>query len=190
MASPEQSTSANSNTPPSSNDNEEQKTASNNDKDSGYECNICLETARNAVLSLCGHLFCWPCIHQWLETRAHNPTCPVCKSSISSEKLIPIYGRNANQTDPRNTVPPRPAGTREEPRQNRNFGFGEGVNFQMSFGFGAFPFGLFQTTFATNNSDHTYTPPPPNTADHQQQEFLSRLFLGIALAVILFIIFT
>jgi len=36
-----------------------------------------------------------------LETRANNPTCPVCKSSISREKLIPIYGRNAPQRDPR-----------------------------------------------------------------------------------------
>jgi len=52
-------------------------------------------------VSICGHLFCWPCIHQWLETRANNPTCPVCKSSISREKLIPIYGRNAPQRDPR-----------------------------------------------------------------------------------------
>jgi hypothetical protein len=62
---------------------------------------ICLETARDAVLSLCGHLFCWPCIHQWLETRAHSPTCPVCKSSLSRDKLVPIYGRNSPQTDPR-----------------------------------------------------------------------------------------
>ena len=72
-----------------------------------------------------------------------------------------------------NTTPPRPAGTRQEARPNRvrgsltpgaddrlvflqNFGFGEGVNFQMSFGVGAFPFGLFQTTFNTNNTDFHY----------------------------------
>ncbi|CAF0951572.1 unnamed protein product [Adineta steineri] len=190
MESTERASSENDNVPPSSHSNDEKKTSSNNDKDSGYECNICLETARNAVLSLCGHLFCWPCIHQWLETRAQNPTCPVCKSSISRDKLIPIYGRNSPQTDPRDTVPPRPAGTREEARQNRNFGFGEGVNFQMSFGFGAFPFGLFQTTFNTANPDYNYTPPPPNSPEYQQQELLSRVFLGIALAVILFILFT
>lgn len=33
-------------------------------QDSVYECNICLDTAREAVVSMCGHLFCWPCIHQ------------------------------------------------------------------------------------------------------------------------------
>ncbi|CAF3951185.1 unnamed protein product, partial [Rotaria magnacalcarata] len=113
----------------------------------------------------------------------------VCKSSISREKLIPIYGRNAPQTDPRDTIPPRPAGTRQEPRPNRNFGFGEGVNFQMSFGVGAFPFGLFQTAFTTTNVHHNFAPPPPGTPERYQHELLSRVFLGIALAVILFIIF-
>jgi hypothetical protein len=28
----------------------------------------------------------------------------------------------------------------------------------MSFGVGAFPFGLFQTTFATNNNDYNFVP--------------------------------
>ena len=35
-----------------------------------FECNICLDVARNAVISLCGHLFCWPCLHQWLEIKS------------------------------------------------------------------------------------------------------------------------
>lgn len=28
-----------------------------------YECNICLETASEPVITTCGHLFCWPCIY-------------------------------------------------------------------------------------------------------------------------------
>ena len=28
------------------------------------QCNICLDVARDAVVSMCGHLFCWPCLHQ------------------------------------------------------------------------------------------------------------------------------
>ncbi len=39
------------------------------EKSASFECNICLDVARDAVISLCGHLFCWPCLHQWLETR-------------------------------------------------------------------------------------------------------------------------
>ena len=79
----------------------------------------------------------------------------------------------------------------------------------MSFGVGAFPFGLFQTTFTTNQTDYHYAPrmyspvpngvehtpdpvvslAPPGTPERYQHDLLSRVFLGIALAVILFIIF-
>ena len=72
-----------------------------------FECNICLDTAKDAVISMCGHLFCWPCLHQWLETRPIKQTCPVCKAAISKDKVIPLYGRGATKhEDPRNNVPP------------------------------------------------------------------------------------
>uniref|UniRef100_A0A3B4GPG6 E3 ubiquitin-protein ligase RNF185 n=1 Tax=Pundamilia nyererei TaxID=303518 RepID=A0A3B4GPG6_9CICH len=81
-----------------------------------FECNICLDTARDAVISLCGHLFCWPCLHQWLETRPSRQQCPVCKAGISREKVIPLYGRgSSSQEDPRLKTPPRPQGQRTEP---------------------------------------------------------------------------
>ncbi|XP_013182203.1 PREDICTED: E3 ubiquitin-protein ligase RNF185-like [Papilio xuthus] len=113
------------------------------------ECNICLDTARDAVVSMCGHLFCWPCLHQWLETRPSRQVCPVCKAAISRDKVIPLYGRgNTKQEDPRNKVPPRPAGQRSEPESAGGFpGFGFGEGFHMSFGIGAFPFGVFTSTF-------------------------------------------
>lgn len=45
--------------------------------------------------------------------------CPVCKAAISKEKVIPLYGRGSTkQEDPRNKVPPRPAGQRTEPESN------------------------------------------------------------------------
>lgn len=70
--------------------------------ESVFECNICLDTAKDAVVSLCGHLFCWPCLHQWLETRPSRQLCPVCKAAISKEKVIPLYGRGSTkQEDPR-----------------------------------------------------------------------------------------
>ncbi|CAF0923494.1 unnamed protein product, partial [Didymodactylos carnosus] len=139
-------------------------------KDTGFECNICLETAHDAVVSMCGHLFCWPCLHQWIETRINNPTCPVCKAVISKEKVVPLYGRNAPQKDPRENIPPRPSGQRQEPRRNRSFGLGDGVNFQMSFGVGAFPFGLF-TTFNLNNSDEQPQAPAAGTPERAHHEF-------------------
>lgn len=122
--------------------------APNENPNSQYECNICLDVARDAVISMCGHLFCWPCLHKWLETRPTSQTCPVCKSAISKEKVIPLYGRNStDKQDPREKIPPRPQGQRTEaPRQNNMFGFGiEGL--QVSFGIGAFPFSFFASTF-------------------------------------------
>ncbi|XP_069775726.1 E3 ubiquitin-protein ligase RNF185-like isoform X3 [Narcine bancroftii] len=81
-----------------------------------FECNICLDTAKDAVISLCGHLFCWPCLHQWLDMRPDRQECPVCKAGISPEKVIPLYGRgSSSQQDPRLKTPPRPQGQRTEP---------------------------------------------------------------------------
>ncbi|XP_048467242.1 E3 ubiquitin-protein ligase RNF185 isoform X2 [Rhincodon typus] len=128
-------------------------------QDSTFECNICLDTAKDAVISLCGHLFCWPCLHQWLETRPNRQVCPVCKAGISRDKVIPLYGRGSTgQQDPREKTPPRPQGQRPEPESRggfQGFGFGDG-GFQMSFGIGAFPFGIFATAFNINDG----RPPP------------------------------
>lgn len=92
----------------------------------------------------------WPCLHQWLETRPNRQVCPVCKAAISKDKVVPLYGRGSTkQEDPREKVPPRPAGQRSEPEPGssfQGFGFGDG-GFQMSFGIGAFPFGFFTSSF-------------------------------------------
>lgn len=149
--------------------------------DSVFECNICLDTAKDAVVSLCGHLFCWPCLHQWLETRPARQLCPVCKAAISKEKVIPLYGRGSTkQEDPRTKVPPRPAGQRTEPEQSpgfQGFGFGDSA-FHMSFGIGAFPFGFFTSSFIFGEQ----RPPAPQrgTTQHEEERFISKVFLWVA----------
>ena len=95
------------------------------DKDAGqreergaaFECNICLDEATDAVISMCGHLFCWPCLATWLETRPQRQICPVCKAGIGRDRVIPVYGcSNTEQKDPRDKpLPPRPRGQRPEP---------------------------------------------------------------------------
>lgn len=162
--------------------------SSSSQDNSTFECNICLDTARDAVVSMCGHLFCWPCLHQWLETRPNKPMCPVCKAGISKDKVVPLYGRgNANQQDPREKVPPRPQGQRSEPENNNsftNFGFGDS-GFQMSFGIGAFPFGLFAQVFSVN--DGRPAAPPAGSVQHADDQFLSRVFLIIAVIFIIWL---
>ncbi|KAL5227116.1 hypothetical protein ABZP36_015381 [Zizania latifolia] len=88
-------------------------------KDSGsFDCNICLELAQDPVVTLCGHLFCWPCLYEWLHVHAHSSDCPVCKAVLEEGKLVPLYGRGKASTDPRSRsaagiqIPSRPAGQR------------------------------------------------------------------------------
>ncbi|KAM7460489.1 hypothetical protein LguiA_035514 [Lonicera macranthoides] len=64
-----------------------------------FECNICLDSAHDPVVTLCGHLYCWPCIYKWLHIQSsspesdNQPNCPVCKANISKSSLVPLYGR-------------------------------------------------------------------------------------------------
>ncbi|KAI4486781.1 PREDICTED: E3 ubiquitin-protein ligase RNF185-like isoform X1 [Polistes canadensis] len=149
-----------------------------------FECNICLDTAKDAVVSMCGHLFCWPCLHQWLETRPTRQVCPVCKAAISKEKVIPLYGRGATKhEDPRNNVPPRPAGQRSEPETNLGFsGFGFGDGSYMSFGIGTFPFAFFTSTF--NFGETRPSPAARGTPQFEEEHFLSKIFLWLSLIFI------
>jgi E3 ubiquitin-protein ligase RNF5 len=72
-----------------------------------FDCNICLELAQDPVVTLCGHLFCWPCLYRWLQMHLICQECPVYKAGVEEEKVIPLYGRGkVGSVDPRTkTVP-------------------------------------------------------------------------------------
>ncbi|KAL6975396.1 RING-type E3 ubiquitin transferase [Sarracenia purpurea var. burkii] len=69
------------------------------------DCNICLDTAHDPVVTLCGHLYCWPCIYKWfrvqsLSLESDEPSkCPVCKANISQSSLVPLYGRGSSPSE-------------------------------------------------------------------------------------------
>lgn len=179
---------------------EKLKKTSESSSPSEFSCNICFDTASHPVLTLCGHLFCWPCLHQWLESQAQNPLCPVCKAGCEEDKIIPIYGRGKEPKDPRKEIPSRPKAQRPEPRPQSSFNFFSspafhnmplgGGHFMVSAGFGLFPslFGMqfvFPSTPTTNqantqNIDHPDISP--------QQIFISRMFLLIGAMVLLVIL--
>ncbi|XP_068339286.1 E3 ubiquitin-protein ligase RMA3-like [Pyrus communis] len=77
------------------------------DNDTGcFECNICLDSAHEPVVTLCGHLYCWPCIYKWLQVptasdeQSHlQQTCPVCKANITPSSVVPLYGRGLSSSD-------------------------------------------------------------------------------------------
>ncbi|RZC09676.1 E3 ubiquitin-protein ligase RMA1H1 isoform C [Glycine soja] len=82
-----------------------------------FDCNICLECVQDPVVTLCGHLYCWPCIYKWLHFQStslddeeqQRPQCPVCKSEVSQSSLVPLYGRG--QTTLPSKGKPRQVGT-------------------------------------------------------------------------------
>ncbi|XP_058775752.1 uncharacterized protein LOC131650026 [Vicia villosa] len=92
----------------------------NNDA-ADFECNICFDLARDPVVTLCGHLFCWPCLYRWLHHRSCSHGCPLCKAMVEEQKLVPLYGKGKSVTDdPRLNsylgmeIPPRPFGQRPQ----------------------------------------------------------------------------
>ncbi|CDW83337.1 ring finger protein 5 [Stylonychia lemnae] len=119
-----------------------------------FECNICLDIANEPVVSTCGHLYCWVCIFQWINQPKETLLCPVCKSGISKETLIPIYTKGS-QEDPRTKagqeVPKRPAGQRQGPVPNQNFNQGGGLfgNNHSGSGF-VMGLGIFPALFTLN----------------------------------------
>ncbi|PKA58838.1 E3 ubiquitin-protein ligase RMA3 [Apostasia shenzhenica] len=110
-------------------------------KSASFECNICLDMANEPVVTCCGHLFCWPCLYQWLHVHSDHKECPVCKGEVTDVNIIPIYGRGVAGPDTKSKdredkdfgveIPPRPHGNRQEswrqhfrPISQR---FGEGI---------------------------------------------------------------
>ncbi|KAB5560596.1 hypothetical protein DKX38_005553 [Salix brachista] len=88
----------------------------------GFDCNICFDCAHEPVVTLCGHLYCWPCIYKWLHVQStslasdEHPQCPVCKADISHTTMVPLYGRGQGSDEAEGKtpyrgmiIPPRPS---------------------------------------------------------------------------------
>lgn len=90
----------------------------------GFDCNICLDFVHDPVVTLCGHLYCWPCIYKWIHYQSvvaekldhQQAQCPVCKAVVSKETLVPLYVRGrtlkpseANAPHPGLVIPQRPS---------------------------------------------------------------------------------
>ncbi|XP_052142338.1 E3 ubiquitin-protein ligase RMA1-like isoform X2 [Oryza glaberrima] len=94
-----------------------------------FDCNICLDFATEPVVTLCGHLYCWPCIYEWLHpggdddgsngdaSSTRRRPCPVCKAAVSPDTLVPLYGRGRGGSSKRarsgSAIPRRPIVHRE-----------------------------------------------------------------------------
>lgn len=50
-------------------------------------CSLCLDRRRNSSATWCGHLFCWECIIEWLQTKSQ---CPLCREEVLPSQIIPL----------------------------------------------------------------------------------------------------
>ncbi|KAJ8761602.1 hypothetical protein K2173_004378 [Erythroxylum novogranatense] len=97
--------------------------AASDDLGGCFDCNICFDFAHEPVVTLCGHLYCWPCIYKWLHVQSaslasdEHPQCPVCKADISHTTMVPLYGRGQAPAETEHegkianrgmVIPPRP----------------------------------------------------------------------------------
>mmetsp|Transcript_36939 Transcript_36939/g.44688 ORF Transcript_36939/g.44688 Transcript_36939/m.44688 type:complete len:254 (-) Transcript_36939:787-1548(-) len=143
-----------------------------------FDCNVCFEVVTEPVVTLCGHLYCWPCLYRWMDQGCKQ--CPVCKGEIDNTNVIPIYGPGQGRRDKRKRVlgkvPTRPRAQRlSVPAIHRQ---GRGTYYFTSAFLGIqvrFLGGGFRGN-ATNNE--LLTP------EEQQQTFLSRLLLLLGSFVI------
>ncbi|PWA62731.1 zinc finger, RING/FYVE/PHD-type [Artemisia annua] len=170
---------------------------SSNSDGGNFECSICLDLAQDPIVTLCGHLFCWPCIYKWLHMHSHSHECPICKAFIVERKLVPLYGRGKYISDtdskpvPGVNIPNRPAGRRPQSRlqqDRRNAfmqngtgyvgGFGPAIsasfgNFTLSFG-GFIPsiFNVQMHTLNYGGDHHGYEVRPQRDHRHEVSPLL------------------
>ncbi|XP_047311413.1 uncharacterized protein LOC124914844 [Impatiens glandulifera] len=87
-----------------------------------FDCNLCLNMAKEPVLTSCGHLFCWVCFYHLPYIYSTAKECPSCKGEIMENNIVPIYGNGENNKsknlDLHQKIPPRPKARRvETPRE-------------------------------------------------------------------------
>ena len=153
-----------------------------------FECSICLETAKEPVITKCGHIFCWPCLYEWFESKGNQTTCPNCKNPIHKDDIIPIYTKDENKNNSKKGFDiPRPKAQRNSNNNNNNNNnFFSNSNF--NFGFGFFPFSGFNINFNNFNNENEYNYNNNNNSffdgmNENEKKYISNLL------ILLFMIF-
>ena len=148
---------------------------SNKNSEKNFECTICLDTAKEPVLTKCGHMFCWPCIYNWLDSKGGKAKCPNCKNLITKNDLIPVYSNDENKDNTKRfkDIPKRPKAQRN-PNSDREEHQGSFQNFSFNFG-GFFPFmnmGMNFNNFNQQNNNNSYNSQANNNNTSNQSGFL------------------
>lgn len=63
---------------------QETATTDISDRCLSHNCLLCLE-ATATTATVCGHLFCWKCLSDWLRVK---PQCPFCREYVPPSRII------------------------------------------------------------------------------------------------------
>jgi len=68
--------------------NTSQVSAGSAQTESKAKCSLCWDQRKNTACTPCGHLFCWLCILQWLQTKEE---CPLCRENVQPSRIVPLF---------------------------------------------------------------------------------------------------